>query len=240
MDEDLAAVGTLSLGERCWRGEVHVVDLGQCKTSTSIAWEEAISNAAGGKLVVYTDGSRDEDGRVGGGWYANGNRAGSVAVGDVATVWDGKIAGIRQALRLAPDVDMLVLTDSRAALMDIEKSANIGRGRTRDLVEVLDEVGRRSLLGLSTRFGWAKAHAGIRGNERADQMAKTGCRESFQPQDTEGRVRARWKAIRSKERAKSGMGDGQVVRWNRRAVLRYTQVRVGKGDVGEWRRVLGA
>ena len=240
VDEDLAKVGTLSLGGRCWRGEVQVVDLGLCKTSTTIAWEEAISNAAGGKLVGYTDGSRNEDGRDGGGWYADGNGAGSVAVDDVATVWDGEIAGIRQALRLAPDVDILVLTDLKTALMAIEKSANGAKGRTRDRVEVVDEVGRRSLLRLSTRFGWVKAHAGIRGNERADQMAKAGCRESFLPQVTEGGLRARWKAIHSKERAKSGLGDGRVVRWHRRAVFRYTQLQVGKGDVGEWRRVLGA
>ena len=30
-----------------------------------------------------------------------------------------------------------------------------------------------------------------------------------------------------------------MVRWNRRAVLRYTHLLVGKGDVGEWGRVLG-
>ena len=30
------------------------------------------------------------------------------------------------------------------------------------------------------------------------------------------------------------------MRWDRRAVLRYTHLRVGKGDVGEWRRVIGA
>lgn len=79
-------VGTLSLVDRCERGEVHVVDLGPCGTSTSAVWEEAIKNAAGGRLVAYMDGSRDDDGRVGGGWYADGNRAGSIAVGNVATI----------------------------------------------------------------------------------------------------------------------------------------------------------
>ena len=104
----------------------------------------------------------------------------------------------------------------------------------------MDEVGRHSLLGFSTQFEWVKAHVGIRGNQHADQMAKAGWRESFLPKVMEGGVRARWKAIRSKERAKSGLGEGRVVCRNRRAVLRYTQLRVGKGDVGEWRRVLGA
>ena len=57
-------------------------------------------------------------------------------------------------------------------------------------MEVVDEVARRSLMGLSTRFGWVKAHVGIDGNERADLMAKVGCRESLQPQVTERGVRA--------------------------------------------------
>ena len=30
-----------------------------------------------------------------------------------------------------------------------------------------------------------------------------------------------------------------MLRWDRRAVLRYTHLRVGKGDVGEWQRVIG-
>ena len=132
--------------------------------------------------MVYTDGSRDNDGRVGGGWHAAENGAGSVAVGSIATVKDGEVAGICQALRMAPEVDMLVLSDSTAALPAIVRAARSGRGRTRDLVEVVDEEGRRGWLGLSTQFGWVKAHAGIGGNERADLMAKAGCRESLLPQ----------------------------------------------------------
>ena len=84
-----------------------------------------------------------------------------------------------------------------------------------------------------------KAHAGIDGNERADLIAKAGCRESLLPQVTEGGVSAYWKDVRSGERAQRGLGSRRVVRWDRRAVLRYTHLRVGKGDVGEWRRVIG-
>ena len=83
---------------------------------------------------------------------------------------------------MAPEVDMLVLSDSTAALPAIVRAARSGRGRTRDLVEVVDEEGRRGRLGLSMQFGWVKAHAGIGGNERADLMAKAGCRESLLPQ----------------------------------------------------------
>ena len=212
VDEKIAGKGQLSYGGECWREHVEVVDLGPCKSSTLEVWEWAIKEAGEGRLVVYTDGSRDSGGRVGGGWHAPGNGAGSVAVGNIATVWDGEVAGIRQALRMAPEVDMLVLSDSTAALQAIVKAARSGRGRTRDLVGVVDEVGRRGMLGLRTRFGWVKAHTGIDGNERADLMAKAGCRESLLPQITEGGVRAYWMGVRSGERAQRGLGSGRVVR----------------------------
>ena len=106
---------------------------------------------------------------------------------------------------------MLVLSDSTAALQAIKRAARSGRGRTRDLGEVVDEVGRHSRLGLSTQFGWVKAHTGIEGKERADLMAKAGCRELLRPQVTEGGVRAYWKGVRSTERAQRGLGSGRVV-----------------------------
>ena len=239
VDEGITEKGRLSFRGTCWRGSVDVMDLGPSKSSTCAIWERAIREVGDQRLVVYTDGSRDSDGRVGGGWHAPGNGAGSVAVGSIATMWDGEVAGIRQALRMAPDVDVLVLSDSTAALRAIKRAADKGRGHSRDLVEVVDEVGRRITKGLSMQFGWVKAHVGVDGNEHADLMAKTGWRESLLPQVTEGGVRAYSKDVRSRERAQRGLGSGRVVRWNRRAVLRYTHLRVGKGDVGEWRRVIG-
>ena len=52
-------------------------------------------------------------------------------------------------------------------------------------------------------------------------------------------MRAYWKEVRGRERAQQGLGSGWVVRWNRRVVLRYTHLQVGKADVGEWRRAIG-
>ena len=138
VDERIAGQGHLSLGGVCWRGCVDVVDLGPCKSSSPEVWESAIREVGEERLVVYTDGSRDGDGRVGGGRHAPENRAGSVEVGNIATVCDGEVAGIRQALRMSPKVDILVLFDSTAALQAIKHAARDGRGRSRDLVEVVD------------------------------------------------------------------------------------------------------
>ena len=91
---------------------------------------------------------------------------------------------------MALEIDILALSDLTAALQAIKRAARSGRGRSRDLVVVVHEVGRRSLMGLSTRFEWVKAHVSIDGNEQADLMAKAGCRESLLPQVTEGGVKA--------------------------------------------------
>ena len=153
VDEGITGKGRLSFGGACWRGRVDVIDLVPSKSSTSVVWERAMREAGERRLVVYTDGCRDRDGRVGGRWHAPGNGAGSIAVGSIATMWDGEVAGIRQALRMAAEVDLLVLSDSTATLRAIKRAADRGRGRFRDLVEVVDEVGRRAMGGLSTRFG---------------------------------------------------------------------------------------
>ena len=239
VDTLLDGEGELSLGGGCWKGTVAVAELAACGTSTPADWKRAIEEAVEGSLVVYTDESMNEVGQVGGGWYASDDECGSVAVGTTATVWDGEIAGIRQALRMMPDEDLLVLTDSTAALASITQAAKAGWGRTRDLVEVVDEVGRRAGRGLRVRFAWVKSHVGIPGNELADTKAKAGCRVSLLPQVTEGGVRALWKRVRQGRWARNGLGLSRVVRWTRRAALRYTHLRVGKGDVGQWRRVLG-
>ena len=179
VDEEIMGRGQLSLGGDCWREPIKVIVLGPPKTSSLAVGENAIREQGRGRLVVYTDISGDNDGRVGGGWHAQRNGAGSIAVGDIPTVWDGEVAGIRQALMIAPKVDILVLRDSTAALQAVTRFACRGHGRSMDLVEVVDQIGRHSTVGLSTPLGLVKAHVGIEGNELVDLMGKARCRKSY-------------------------------------------------------------
>lgn len=87
---------------------------------------------------------------------------------------------------IAPKVDILVLRDSTAALQAVTRFAYSGHGRSMDLVEVVDQIGRRSTVGLNTLLGLVKAHVGIEGNELVDLMGKAGCRKSLLAQMTEG------------------------------------------------------
>ena len=140
VDQRIAGQGNPSPRGDCWRGCVDVLEPGPCKWSSSAEWERAIRQAGAERLVVYTDGSRDGDGRVGGGWHAPGNGAGSVAIGSIATVWDGEVAGIHQALRVAPEANILVLSDSTAALQAIKNAARDGRGRCKDSGSLVDQI----------------------------------------------------------------------------------------------------
>ena len=218
---------------------MEVVDLGVGVGGTSLDWERAIESVGGGCVVAFTDGSRDEFGRVAGGWCDSRGGEGCELVGSVATVWDGEIGGMRLALESLPVTPLLVLSDSKAALAAVRNAALAGMARTADLRKVVDLVGSWTVAGTDHRFGWVKAHVGVWGNERADALAKAGCAGGGPMRATEGGVRALWKRLRAGERSVAGFGAGRVSGWDRRAVSRYAQLRTGKGDLGTWRARLG-
>ena len=56
----------------------------------------------------------------------NRGGSGSVAVGTMATVWDGEIAGIRLALESVAISPVLVLSDSLAVIASIWNAAACG------------------------------------------------------------------------------------------------------------------
>ena len=82
--------------------------------------------------MVYTDGSKEEDGRVGAGWYQQGREIkGMLRLGKLATVWDGEVAGMRKALEeVGRDRKILILLDSQAAIAMVKKVGQTGKART--------------------------------------------------------------------------------------------------------------
>jgi len=67
----------------------------------------------------------------------------------VATVWDGEVCGVRGALEYAlSDSNVLILSDSQAAIAVVEKAGRTGRARTADLTRVMMDIKERQ-----TRLG---------------------------------------------------------------------------------------
>jgi len=112
---------------------------------------------------IFTDGSMDEEGQVGGGWQVEGVGEGMEGAGVAAAVWDGEVVGVRGMLKLAPaDRKFLVLSDSQAAIAAVRKAGRTGRARAAELKEVVELIReRQARLGPNAvRFAWVKAHIG--------------------------------------------------------------------------------
>ena len=105
-----------------------------------------------GDSLLFVDGSRDESGRVSGGWWGYRGGCGSGAVGSVATVWDGEVTGVHLALDSVAISPVLVLSDSQVAIASVRNVATCGTARTADLRAVVDIMGDWYSAGVPIQF----------------------------------------------------------------------------------------
>jgi len=156
---------------------------------------------------------------------------------------DGEVCGVRGALENAPrDSNVLILSDSQAAIAAVKKAGRTGRARTRDLKVVIEGIREsQSRLGPNAvLFGWVKAHNELHGNEEADRLAKEATNlYPEDPQITEGGLKQAWKRMREEERSVKGAEMGRVVKCNRSARVAYVQCGTGKGHLQAWRNKMG-
>ena len=166
----------------------------------------------------------------------------SSRLGKRATVWDGEIMAINEALKLNEgDEKVAILSDSQAAIMAITKAGRRGRANTRELKEIVDKIQKRKENHGegATVLVWVEAHVSIRGNEKADELAKGGASLAREGDVvTEGGIKQEWKERGRKARQVEGYGKWRAVRWNRKALHTYTQCRTNKGRLGQWRNTL--
>ena len=135
-------------GGSCRKVEVEEVDL--CPVNDLKGpeeWEKEIGKEGIGGAYIFSDGSLLESGNVGGGAFIVGSRGAEVEVecgiGNVATVWDGEVAGMAEGLakvRQGGERKVLILVDSKAAIAAIKKAGRTGRARSRHLQEAINTI----------------------------------------------------------------------------------------------------
>ena len=74
------------------------------------------------------------------------------------------------ALKAVGIIPVLILSDSQAAIMAVQKAGKRGITRTRGLREVVSLISdcEKEFGAGAVSLAWAKAHVGIPGNERTD------------------------------------------------------------------------
>ena len=126
-------------------------------------------------LVVGTDGSTNQ---FSGAWAWVGSE-GQHGWGEAASrlIDACELEAIWQALRQVGDRDVLVLTDSRHAVLAIRRP-DAGSGRVVDrALKVRDAMGRRLRAGFGSRVAWVRGHAGVGVNEIAHRLAFNALRQ---------------------------------------------------------------
>ena len=175
---------------------IEVLDLECDEKSSREEWKEAIEGATRNRTAIYTDGSKAEGtlGMVAGSWFEQEGRGQGTAVGTRATVWDGEIEGIKEAIRHYTAGPSLILSDSQAAIKAVVKAGKRGRARTAALKEAIKGIAEKQQREGGNEkvvmLAWIKAHIGIYGNERADQIAKEESVHQGGNKVTEGGIKA--------------------------------------------------
>ena len=151
--------------------------------------QEYLENLISGKVLLYTDGSKSEEGVCGSAWSiftqygmqtSSEMASGSCCIGGKAEVFDAKLHAIQEGLQHICSQnwqprDIVVYVDNQAALTTLLSGNPAGTEfaqHTLELISTLQHAGWK-IQGL-----WTPAHCEIPGNEQADKLAKLGSRKT--------------------------------------------------------------
>jgi len=130
-------------------------------------------------LVWFTDGSRTAEGTGAGVYGESVNRRLSFSLGKHATVFQAEVYAILACVHEIetedwPEKYVCICPNSQAALKAL-RAAKTTSPLVRQCQQALNDISTRHAVGLY----WVPGHAGVRGNEIADRLAKSGSVQRF-------------------------------------------------------------
>ena len=138
------------------------------------------------EFCIYTDGSKSEDG-VGSAFVVY-NRSVEIhhrifSLPHFCSVFQAELLALKKSLEYLldelPSSPVRIFSDSLSSLMAIQDR----NSDTPLVVEIQDLLVLLRRMEVSVRISWVKAHVGIEGNERADQLAKSCWTNDAEPVD---------------------------------------------------------
>jgi ribonuclease HI len=130
-------------------------------------------------LDLFTDGSRTAEGTGMGVYWQTVNRKLSIPLGKHATVFQAKVYAILACAHEIeaqdqPEKYVSICSDSQVALKALQ-AAKTTCPLVRQCQQTLNDISARHAV----RLCWVPGHVGVRGNEIADRLARSGSGQRF-------------------------------------------------------------
>jgi ribonuclease HI len=136
-------------------------------------------SSCGKRLFWFTDGSRTAEGTGAGVYGQSADRRLSISLGKHATVFQAEVyatlaCGNETETQDRPEKYVSICSDSQVALKALQ-AAKTTSPLVRQCKKALNGISTRHTVGLY----WVPGHAGVRGNEIADKLARGGSVQRF-------------------------------------------------------------
>uniref|UniRef100_A0A3B5QMN0 Reverse transcriptase domain-containing protein n=1 Tax=Xiphophorus maculatus TaxID=8083 RepID=A0A3B5QMN0_XIPMA len=132
-----------------------------------------LRNTYNNYLKIYTDGSKNLKGYVGIGIYISEfKKFISKRISDQLSVFTAEMVAVILSLQWVEEVRpdrVVVCTDSKAVVESIKGEGNDRKDLVLEIPHILFRLYRG---GIDVWFCWVPAHEGVKGNEKADKLAK--------------------------------------------------------------------
>ena len=145
-------------------------------------------------ISIYTDGSANEQGKVGAAFHIQEtNVHGKFRLPDNATILTAELTAIQKALeyiKTSTHDAVRIYTDSLGAIQEIE------RGDSTNLTKTISTlITEMNIQGQTCEIHWLPSHVGIEGNEEADRLAKDSLDLAEVTIDTDPELREQYKKV---------------------------------------------